>query len=145
MHMRSDFATLSSERGSVLLWTVSCLAIGLLAVVTTISVVDLSRTQARLQSLADGAALVGANQLSLTSFLKSGNVADVSINPANATAAVISWLKRDTLSVRLSSLRVSGTLLSIQVSAAWRSPIAWGAFPAHTIAVSSEVRVAQAP
>ena len=134
-----------SDNGSVLLWVVGCAAIALLVVTALTQIVASTHQRRLLQYATDAAALAAANQLELSSFRNSGNLADISIARAVARDIIITRLAESPTPIRIDALVFTSDEVWLRTSQAINSELGWGLAARSRVSAQTSVALSQAP
>ncbi|BDZ63334.1 pilus assembly protein TadG-related protein [Agromyces mangrovi Wang et al. 2018] len=135
----------ADESGSTLLLTIGCCVLGLAVIIVTIGATSLYLERKRLFTIADGAALAGAEAFALADVRREGDRLVVDLEPAEVAAAVSAHLAAtagldvDVRIVHATSL--DGRSATVTLGAVWRPPIVGEFLPAEVpIEVTSVAR-----
>ncbi|GLI28510.1 hypothetical protein ARHIZOSPH14_27520 [Agromyces rhizosphaerae] len=133
------------ESGSTLLLTIGCCVLGLAVIIVTIGATSLYLERKRLFTIADGAALAGAEAFALADVRREGDRLVVDLAPADVSAAVAEHLAAsvgvdsDVRVVHATS--VDGRSATVTLGTVWRAPIVGEFLPAEVpIEVTSVAR-----
>ncbi|WP_436408545.1 pilus assembly protein TadG-related protein [Agromyces chitinivorans] len=133
------------ESGSTLLLTIGCCVLGLAVIVVTIGATSLYLERKRLFTIADGAALAGAEAFVLADVRREGDRLVVELDPDDVSAAVAEHLAasvgaRDEVRV-LRATSTDGRSATVTLGTTWRAPILGEWLPAEVpIDVTSVAR-----
>ncbi len=133
------------ESGSTLLLTIGCCALGLAVMIVTMGATSLYLERKRLFTIADGAALAGAEAFALADVRREGDRLVVELEPSEVASAVSEHLaagpgiEGDVRVVHATTL--DGRSATVTLGTVWRPPIVGEFLPAEVpIEVTSVAR-----
>ena len=135
----------ADERGSTLLLTIGCCVLGLAVIIVTIGATSLYLERKRLFTIADGAALAGAEAFDLADVRREGDRLVVELTPAEVSAAVTEHLTATAgidggLRI-VHATTLDGRSATVTLGTVWRPPIVGELLPAEVpIEVTSVAR-----
>jgi hypothetical protein len=104
-------STLKSDRGSVLTFGIGLVVLLLMLVTVSVNLASLWTTKVTLRTIADGAALSGAQGIDVTSIYKSGVQNSVRLSPRNARTRINRYLDQPLVRKRVHGLQVVSVIV----------------------------------
>ena len=104
-------STLKRDRGSVLTFGIGLVVLLLMLVTVSVNLASLWTTKVTLRTIADGAALSGAQGIDVTSIYKSGVQNSVRLSPRNARTRINRYLDQPLVRKRVHGLRVVSVIV----------------------------------
>jgi hypothetical protein len=104
-------STLKSDRGSVLTFGIGLVVLLLMLVTVSVNLASLWTTKVTLRTIADGAALSGAQGIDVTSIYKSGAQNSVRLSPRNARTRINRYLDQPLVRKRVHGLQVVSVIV----------------------------------
>lgn len=101
-----------SERGSVLTFGIGLAILLLMLVTVSVNLASLWTTKVTLRTIADGAALSGAQAVDFTGVYESGRKPSMRLSPHSARLRIDKYLLQPSVRIRVRALRVVSTTVA---------------------------------
>lgn len=98
-----------SDRGSVLTFGIGLSILLLMVITVSVNIASLWTTKVTLRTIADGAALSGAQAVDVSNIYRSGLTVPVRLSPSLARLKVEDYLRQPAVRSRVNSLRIVDT------------------------------------
>jgi hypothetical protein len=117
-----DFRKWQAETGTVLVWVVGLIVLGLLMVMGAAATATAISDQRRLALLADAAALNAANAMDFSTFYETGDVADIGWWRSAVRDSILQTIASSPDSVFLESWVARNGTVEVSLSRQWHAP-----------------------